>query len=710
MLFIAVALTAVAALVITLVTPDTRVPVVDSEGFVYEEAERTLEEVTMLLVDDPSLNIEDLEDDYLLLAGIEGREPAGVGWAAVGVLAALLGALAWTRAGNRFGWYLIIVGVVSVTLGVARAFSDLVVHSSFETVVWPQVAFALADTLWIPLGVLLGPLLLSTFPAGRLLTRRWRWVTWVSGVASTILLVQLVHPRRYDGRALAPYAPPDLEILEPLFSVGIYLWMLALAAAALSLIVRFHRSTGAERNQMRWVAYGLIVSLVLLGLSDVAQGLGGDQAFWGPVAAAGFFFLLPLTFLMSVFRYRLFSIDVVINRTVVFGILSLIIAVIYVAAIALAGSLVGAGDVSSALLAMLVTAFAFEPIRVRIVSLVDRVVWRRGSDPRGALSEAFARLRDLHEFDEGLATVVKAVAEATNARYVALWIQNQLDVHLVAKAPTDAVMASGDDWEYVASVGETGSLGVAMSPGDRLRRPEKRLVDDLAKVATSLIENMRLRAVLDEVFTELEVRQSELIAAETRLREIVEETWTEVERDLHDGAQARAVALASVIGLARASPSPTDVPLMNSEIDEVEEAVVAFANGLHPATLREGGLAFAIREQARLLLPGAVVKAEADRVPHDISSVAYLVASEAMLNVAKHAPSTPNPPLISCVADGTDLNIVVTDEGPGFSVSGEASGSGLTNIRERVEALGGSLHVDSVLGSGTNLRATIPLT
>jgi signal transduction histidine kinase len=710
LLFMAVLAAAAAALVVTLVTPDTRVPVIDSEGFAYEEAERALEEVSILLADNPTLDVEDLEEEYHLLADIKGTEPAGLGWAAVGVLTALLGALAWTRADNRFGWYLMTVGAVSVTLGVSRAVSDLAVHSRFGTIVGSQLAFALADTLWIPLGVLLGPLLLLTFPNGRLPTRRWGWVRWVSVLATVTLFVQLGHPLRYDGRALAPYAGVDLEVLDTLFSAGIYLWMIALAAAGISLIMRFHRTGGPERDQLKWVTYGLVVSLVLLALSDLAQRLGGDPSFWGPVASAGFFVLLPLTFLFSVFRYRLFSIDVVINRTVVFGILSLLVAAVYVAAIAVAGSLVGAGDVSSALIAMVVTAFAFEPVRVRIESLVDRFVWRRGSDPRDALSEVFATVEDRYEFDDGMAAIVGAVAEATNARCVALWVDEEQDVRLVAAAPTDAELSPGEGWDHVASVGETGALGVRMSPGDRLRRPERRLVDDLARLAASLIENMRLRTELDDIAAELEARQTELIAAEIRLREIVGQTRTEVERDLHDGAQARAVALASVIGLARVSPSSIDPQMMQSEIRDVEEAVVSFANGLHPATLRTGGLANAIWEQARLILPGAVVQTEADGVPDEISAVAYLVATEGMLNVAKHARSTQNAPLVSCMIDGTELNIVVRDDGPGFSVAAETSGSGLTNIRERVEALGGSLEVDSAPGDGTNLRATISLT
>lgn len=705
----AVMTAASATLVITLATPETRIPVVDSEGFTYEEAERTLVEVRSLLLDDPSLAVEELRPEYPLLSGMEGPEPSGLGWSAVAVMTTLLGALAWTRAVNRFGWYLMAVGVVAATLGVARAVSDLAVHSSSEAIIGSQFALALADTLWIPLGVLLGPLLLLSFPNGWLLTRRWRWVPWVAVFSGALLLVQLVHPRRYDGRALAPYAERDLVTPEALFSAGIYLWMLALAAAGVSLIVRFLRSTGAEREQLRWVAYGLVVSLALLALSDTAQRVGGDPAIWGPVASAGFFVLLPLTFLFSVFRYRLFSIDVVVNRTVLFGVLSLLVALTYVAAIAVAGSLVGAGDVTSALTAMIVTAFAFEPLRVRTVSLIDRLVWRRRSEPGDALSEVFTTIEGREE-DEGMATIVGAVAEATNARYVALWINDGEDIQLLATAPSDVEHSPDDRWDLVASAGDTGALGVRMSPGDRLRRQERRLVHDLAGLAARIIENVQLRSDLDGIVAELETRQGELIAAERRLHDLVDRTRADVERDLHDGAQARAVSLASVIGLARVAPTATDPEQVASLIEDAEEAVISFANGLYPAALRTSGLEGAIRTQARLLLPEAVVQVEADGVPEEIEAVAYMVASEAILNVAKHAQSSQNAPRIRCATDGSEFNIVVSDDGPGLSVPSRSSGSGLNNIRERVEALGGSLRIDSTPGSGTNLLATIPMT
>ncbi len=710
MVLVGVLIAAVATLVLTLGTSDTRAPVVAFEDFTYQEAERTLSEVPLLLADDPALDVEDLDGRYPLLTAIEGPEPAGVAWAALGVLTALLGVLAWVRASNRFGWYLMAVGIVAVAFGMARAVSDFAVHRSpTESVFGSQAAFALADTLWIPLGVVLGPLLLLTFPNGRLVSTRWRWVPGVALLSGALLLVQLAHPRRYDGRALAPYPAPNLDILEPLFNLGIYLWMLALAVAGLSLIVRFFRSAGSERDQLKWVTYGLVVSLALLALSDLAQRFGGDPAIWGPVASAGFLFLLPLTFLFSIFRYRLFSIDIVINRTVLFGVLSLLVALTYVAAIAVAGSLVGAGNVTSALIAMTVTAFAFEPLRVRTVSLFDRLVWRRRSEPGDALTEVFTTIED-RDGDEGMTTVVGAVAEATNARYVALWINNGEDIRLLVTAPSDVEQSLDDGWDVVAPVGDTGALGVRMSPGDRLRRQERRLVHDLAGLAALLLKNNQLRSDLDGIVAELETRHGELIAAERRLQDVVDRTRADVERDLHDGAQARAVALASAIGLARVAPTSTDPQQLASLIENAEEEVVSFANGLYPAALGASGLEGAIRGQARLLLPDAVVQVEADGVPQDIAAVAYLVASEAILNVAKHAGSSQNPPRIRCATDGSELSIVVSDDGPGFSVPARSTGSGLKNIRERVEALEGSLRVDSTPGYGTNLLATIPVT
>ena len=700
----AVVLAAASTVALTMLTDDTRVPVVGADGFDYAEAERTLVEVGTALAAQPELDVDALVERYPLLVGIEGREPAGVIFAVVAMVAGGVGALASKQAGNRYGRFLVLFGVVAAAGGTARAGADFAVHRSSEGHGFlAQFAFALADTVWIPLGVVLGPLLLLTVPNGHLLSRRWRWVGIGAVGAAAMLLVMLAYPLRYDGRALAPYQGVDAVAVDVVFAAGIWLWMAALLAGAASAVVRFARSGGTERQQLKWVVWALAMSVALLALSEISQALGGDQAVWGPVAAAGFLVILPAAFLASVLRRGLLDIDIVIDKTIVYGLLSSLVALVYVTTIGVAASVVGARSVIAALLAMGAAAVVVEPLRQRVVAAVDRWVWRRSATPADALAEALAAVERHESADEGLDAILGSTALAVNAQAVGLWIRRGSRSELMRCVPADAGAISPERLDYVHG-DRSGVFGVQLPPGDRLRRKEQRLVGDMAAMAFGLLENARLRDQLDAALSELTERRDELDRAEHRLQTIVDDTRRDVERDLHDGAQARAVALATSIGLARARPG-TSLDLA-SNLRSARQCVADFANGLHPEALRRVGLAGAIAEQARILLPSAVVETDSVDVDDDVAAVAYLVASEAMVNAAKHASGSTY--RVSCALRGGRLEVRVADEGPGFEPSAIRFGSGLGNIRARVEGLGGALRVWSSEGVGTSVAADLP--
>ena len=688
-----------AALVLTLLTPDTLVPVVSTEVVGPEEASRTLEEVGAILVELPSLPVGELQPTYPALIGIEGPEPAGLLWAGLGIVIGTIGATALLRVANPFGQILLAAAGVSGVLGVARALSDYAVHSSTRPVPGELLAFALADISWIPLGVLIAPLLMATFPNGRLPTRRWRWLVAVGGIASLMLLVQLTGPGRYDGRAVVSTEDAP-QFAETIFTIGIYLWNVVLLGAASALLVRFKRAAGVERAQLKWLAFGVVVSVGLLIVSDLAQRFGGDPRLWGPVATVGFLGIVPAAFLIAVFRYRLYDIDRLINRSVIYSMVVTGLVVSYVALIAVVGTLVGASGIQSAIIAMVVVAFIADPLRERVASLVNRRIWRRGAGPRQALANVARAGAEQSDLREVLRSILAAIREATGAVRVVLILESPLETTSVS-VPDTAL-----DWiDYSAPVGGEGRIDIQMGRHDRLRRAERRMITSAAAMAASVVNAERLRLDLDRTLVALSAERTELQAAERRLSIVVGETMESVERDLHDGAQARAVALAARIGLARAVEDERDTADLLGILRDVESVASSLAHGLDP--LRGGDLAAALRNLVEKLDLPAQLEVRVGEIPDEVRLVAYFAVSEALANAAKHAPGAEV--RVSCVADGAYLRITVTDRGPGLSSTASAPGLGLANMRERVEGLGGFLRIGSDRGRGTSVLAMIPL-
>ena len=689
---------------ITWITPDWRVPVVEGDLARVEEARRTLDEVAVIARDNPNVSVMQLRLAYPLLLDLEGPEPSGIAWALLAMAVTFLGILVMRR-GNEFGRLLAALGVSASIFGIARAASDYLVRSAYDGVVG-EIAFALGDIMWIPIGVVLGPLMLLTLPNGRLLSRGWRWIGVIGVSAGVLLLSMLFQPFRYDGRVVSDWPLLSATLLEVLFVSGIYLWQLVLVLSAASLFIRFRRSVGPERDQLKWVAVGVALSIALLAISDAAQRLGGESSLWGPVASIGFFGVLPLAFLASIFRYRLLEIDLIINKSLVFACLSLLIMAIYVSVIVISGSFVGAGELQSAVIAMVVAAFAFEPLRWRVVRFVDEHVWRRGSQPLETLSGLMEFFRSRHGQQEGFQAIVDGVASATNAASVALWVRDQSGGQLLAASPTSKRPRALSDHDFAVEA-PPAIVSVLVAPGDRLRRAERKFVEELSKTAGRYIRGVMLRRDLDAAVSELSIRTSELRAAEKRLRDVVDRTRSDVERDLHDGVQASAVVLATTIGIARVSPTE-NLSTVLSSLASVEEAVTSFAEGVYPDQLAKGGgLSAAIRRQATTLVPHATTRLKTDNVPEDVAAVAFLVASEAMVNVAKHARGSEVS--IECERGDGVLTLVVRDSGPGMAATSIKQGSGLTNMRERVEALGGELLVESIEGTGTSVMAWLPV-
>jgi signal transduction histidine kinase len=250
----------------------------------------------------------------------------------------------------------------------------------------------------------------------------------------------------------------------------------------------------------------------------------------------------------------------------------------------------------------------------------------------------------------------------------------------------------GADGEPVAALAYDASL-----------QEEPRLVESVAAAARLALENARLQAETRRQLTEVRESRRRIVAAG-------DEERRRIERDLHDGAQQRLVALALALRTAqrrlRGTGDPEVEQLLASSVSELQAAVTdlrELARGVHPAVLTEEGLAAALEVLAVRSPVPVSVEADEERLPAAVEAAAYFVASEALANVVKHASAAAVS--VRAVREGGELVLSVADDGAGGA---DPAGSGLRGLRDRVEAVGGRLRVESPPGGGTRIVARIP--
>lgn len=693
---------------IVVLTPDTPVAVIDfGSGVDRAEAAATLAEANAKLQRQPDLDPVSLQNEYRLVVGIEGREPAGLLWGLLGLGVGLLGTLAITRSGSRFGVHLTNLAIASAAFGLARALADYIVHSPHVTVPFEPVILAAADIGWIPVMVVFSPLLILTFPNGHLPGPRWRIVVGLSVVAAILLLSQLTNPLRYDGRALAS-TPWESGTFAAVFEAGIYLWNIALLAAAASFAVRIKRAGAEERRQLAWVGYGLAVAVVFGVTAEVALRFGGDPAVWGPVQATGFAVVLPATALAAIFRYRLYDIELVVRKSIVHIVLTFGVVAVYLSIVAAVGRLSQGTGVVPGVLAVSAAALIFEPGRLRLTNVVDRLVYPRRLGPYQSLAALSANLGSVYAAEEGLDELARAALLGTGAELAQVVVRLRGDVRLTATVLAGDSVGSGGaapvpvgQMTHTVDVGESGYIGIRLSRREKLRAADRMLLEDLAAAARQFVANVELQESLAARLAETEARRAELTEARHRLRSIVKQGAADLERDLHDGAQARAVALSAQIGLARSVPDgPAASPFhLLAEIDAVQDEVARFAGGLHPTELSSRGVAEALRGRASMATGGIEITDEGGRASPEVEAALYFMASEAIQNAVKHAPDSMIEVRVRCGPSEAEAQVV--DHGPGFDIGTHSPGRGLTNMTERLKALGGTLTVESVPDRGT---------
>ena len=355
--------------------------------------------------------------------------PFAVGFAALQLGAATTGAVIGSRLpGNAVGWIFLAMGFLMGILFVAGSYAELGLAGPGDPS--PGAVFAAWVGAWIfiPAAFGLPMFLLLLFPNGRFLSRRWRLAGWFLGFTVTFAaVVRAFRPGGISHGLQNPLAPGGAlgEALGVLDTVTDVLALPAFVLAVAGLVVRLRRSRGIERQQLKWFTYA--AALVAGGLATsimIPDGALADLAFLiGLLALAG----LPIAAGMAILRHRLYDIDVVINRTLVYGLLTVSLALVYVGSVVslqyLFRALSGGGSQLIIVASTLAIAALFNPLRRRFQAFVDRRFYRSKYDARKTLEEFGAKLRDETDLEQLNAELVGVVRETMQPEHVSLWLR-----------------------------------------------------------------------------------------------------------------------------------------------------------------------------------------------------------------------------------------------------------------------------------------------
>jgi signal transduction histidine kinase len=568
-------------------------------------------------------------------------------------------------------------------------------------------------TLPIVLMSLLGQislwLFLLLFPGGRLVPR------WMGLIIPLIIIQAILFVAPSTSPLSANNFPGWLNALLALTTDG---------SVIISQVIRYRRaSTAVERQQTKWVAFAIIT--VAAGFA--VFGLLFNVLFPVVIQSDSLYSLIqivyPLLLLLfpvcigiAIMRYRLWDIDIIIKRTLVYGILTACVVGIYVLIVGYLGAVFHTnGNLVISLIATGIVAVLFQPLRDLLQRGINRLLYGQRDEPYVVLAGLGQRLKSTLEPDAVFSTIVETVKEALKLSFVAIEVKEGTSFVQAASSgapPLKEVLRL----PLVYQSNQVGTLIIApRGRDDALTPADIRLLDDLTQQIGNAVHTVRLTADLQALTGDLQRSREHLVTAR-------EEERRRLRRDLHDGLGPMLSAIMLNIGLVRTiyrrDPETTDTLLnqLEEEIELIIGDIRRVVYNLRPPALDELGLVGAIREyvarlgneeQASNVALKVTVEApdSLPPLPAAVEVAAYRIVQEAVTNVIRHALAH------SCyvrfqVQDA--LKIEVSDDGKGIE-DADRTGVGLNSMFERAEELGGTLTINKVSPCGTQITACLPL-
>jgi signal transduction histidine kinase len=557
------------------------------------------------------------------------------------------------------------------------------------------------------------------FPDGHLPSRRWLPFAWLCAAVLAFLGVALLFGQdtlfgSSDDAVIAnPLFMPGLaglEIPDAVFAVSL---TGLLVGSVLSLVLRFRRSSGVERQQIKWVALAVAFLASSFVLSTVASAIGLNGDLIDSIVSGIAFITLPVAVAVAVLQYHLYDLDVVVKKALVAGALVLLVIAAYAGVVGLVGVITSGNESSgSVFIVALLLGLAFRPVTRFARRIADRVVYGRRATPYEVLTEFSERVGESYATEDVLGRMAQILGQATGAGSARVWLRLGAELRPAASWPTDAEpveVALVANEVLPTIVGETvveirdrgellGALSVAMPPSDPMNPSKERLVRDLASQAGLVLRNVRL-------VEELRASHRRLVTAQDRERR-------RLERNIHDGSQQQLVALSVKTRLARdlTARDPARAAEMLTQIDaEIQTALDDLrdlARGIYPPLLIDEGLGAALDAQARRSPVPTTIRVDGlGRYAPEVEAAVYFSCLEALQNVAKYAEASSA--TVTLEQSNGHLTFEVVDDGRGFDPQAERTGTGLQGIADRLGALHGEVTIRSGPGAGTRIRGRI---
>ena len=581
----------------------------------------------------------------------------------------------------------------------------------------PGATAALWMMLW-PVAVLCIalPTFILVFPEGRLRSPRWRIAVGAAvlgGVLAAIGMAATIE--RYSSDLLQP---PGWLLRIPsvrgYVAVGITLSAGAALAGLVALGARYSEAEGARRQQLRLLFWMLVAMAAVLPAGFLGW-IGFILIFL--VDGGGILFGIPAATAIAVLTFGLYDVGVVLKKTIVYSLL-VVFLTLFVGLLIFAVSPIGTGTADGGPVARIVTGLLFVALTVaatwRLVRrMARRIVYGKRATPYEAMAEFSERLGEAYATDDVLPRMAEIVRASTGAEVARVWLHVGMELRPVASAPGHGpeppiLATTRDELPEMAGVGTfpvrhraelLGALTVEMPAAEPLSKTGEKLLTDLAGQAGLVLRNVRLIEELQES------RRRIVTAQDERARKL--------ERDLHDGAQQQLVALSVKVGLAEqlSARDPEKAKALLGELradaGDALENLRDLARGIYPPLLADRGLVEALNAQARKApVPVSLEPDGVGRYPQEIEAAVYYCCLEALQNMGKYSEASRA--TVRIAESNGDLTFSVTDDGSGFDTSSTPHGSGLTNMRDRVEALGGALEISSMPGAGTTVAGRVP--
>ena len=710
----------------------------------------------------------------LLLGALNGLTPRG--FVADFVVAVVAAALAFTTVGvlivrryprHAIGWLFCAAGIGNGLFAWSGQYARYALVTRPGAVPGGEAAFWVNLWAWMPVEATVVLFLPLLFPDGRLPSARWRPLAWLAAIATALASVAIAFGHNGDSFLSEfenPLLLPDATgVLTALGRLGTGLLLVSLLGAVAATATRLRRARGVERQQLKWFAFGaalLIAAFVTAGATFLS-GVATDGTVGGALLAFGLP-CVPVATGIAILRHRLYDIDLIISRALVYGALTAAVVGLYILVVGYLGALFqtdrGSGTLLISLVAAGVVAVVFQPLRERLQRGVNRLLYGERDEPYAVIARLGQRLEETPAADAALAAIVETVAQALKLPHAAIWLADGETLRLgaaygrrpsrefVEDAGAVATLRGTGQAEdglpraafdpagaFAATLAETDTALVlplahrgefagalclaARGPGESFSPGDRRLLRDLASHAGAATRAVQLTVALRASLEEL--RRSR-----ERLVEAGEEERRRIQRDLHDGLgpvlASMRLRLEACLDLAEGlSPDLTkELERLDELVGQATGDIRRLVYALRPPALDQLGLVPALRQHAERFQreTGVAVRFSAEEgltIPAAAEVALLRVVQEALVNVQRHARAS----RVEVGLEQRDgwLVLEVADDGVGFTGDGAngpngatRGGTGLRSMRERAELLGGAVELTGRPGAGAAVVVRIP--